>query len=80
MEHQSLFSGENTCIYLLSVESAQRMVNVKKYLVIILSVPNMNIRPQGYNTFFMLNTAEHEICPANKSQITRNFTFFLATQ
>ena len=25
-----------------------------------------------YKTFFMLNTAEHEICPANKSQITNN--------
>ena len=23
--------------------------------------------PRGYKTFFMLNSAEHEICPANKS-------------
>ena len=23
-------------------------------------------RPQGYKTFFMLNSAEHEIYPANK--------------
>ena len=26
----------------------------------------------------MLNSAEHEICPANKSQITNNCKFFLA--
>ena len=25
-------------------------------------------RPQGYKTFFMLNSSEHEICPANKSE------------
>ena len=29
-------------------------------------------RPQGYKTFFMLNSAEHETCPVNKSQITNN--------
>ena len=33
-----------------------------------------NIRPRGYKTFFMLNSAEHEICPNNKSQITNNCT------
>ena len=33
--------------------------------------------PQGYKTFFMLNSAEHEFCPANKSQITNNCKFFL---
>ena len=37
-----------------------------------------NSRPRGYKTFFMLNSAEHEICPANKSQITNNCKFFLA--
>ena len=26
---------------------------------------------------FVLNSAEHEICPANKSQITNNCKFFL---
>ena len=26
--------------------------------------------------FFMLNSAEHEICPADKSQITNNCIFF----
>ena len=25
-----------------------------------------------YKTFFMLNSAEHEICPANKPQTTNN--------
>ena len=29
------------------------------------------IWPQSYKTFFMLNSAEHEICPANKFQITK---------
>ena len=31
--------------------------------------------PEVIIFFFMLNSAEHEICPANKSQITN---FFLA--
>ena len=34
--------------------------------------------PRGYKTFFMLNTIEHEIFHANKSQITNNAKFFLA--
>ena len=34
--------------------------------------------PQDYKTFFMLNSAEHEFCPAYKSQITNNCKFFLA--
>ena len=33
--------------------------------------------PQGYKTFFMLNSAEHEICPSNTSQITNISIFFL---
>ena len=31
------------------------------------------VSPQGYKTFFMLNSGEHEIFPANKSQITINW-------
>ena len=34
------------------------------------------IRSRGNKTFFMLNSAEHEICPANKSQITYNANSF----
>ena len=34
--------------------------------------------PRGYKPFFMLTSAEHEICPANKSQITNMCKFFLA--
>ena len=26
-------------------------------------------RPRGYKTFFMLNSAEHEFCPANKKNL-----------
>ena len=37
-------------------------------------------RPLGYKTFFMLNSADHENCPANKSKSTRNFHFFLLTE
>ena len=33
--------------------------------------------PRGYKTFFMLNSAEHEICPADKYQITKQCNFFL---
>ena len=33
--------------------------------------------PQGYKTLFVLNSAEHEICPANKSKITNNCNYFL---
>ena len=34
--------------------------------------------PRGYKTFFMLNSTEHEMFHANKSQITNNCKFFLA--
>ena len=34
----------------------------------------------SYKTFFMLNSAEPEICPAYKSQIINNCKFFLAEQ
>ena len=37
----------------------------------------INSRPKGYKTFFVLNSAEHEIYPANKSQITSNCNSFL---
>ena len=33
--------------------------------------------PEVIKLFFVLNSAEHEICPANKSQITNNCNFFL---
>ena len=35
-------------------------------------------RPRGYKTFFLLNSADHNIYPANNSQITNNFKLFLA--
>ena len=38
---------------------------------------SLSIWPRGYKTIFMLNSAEHEICPANKDQITDNCNFFL---
>ena len=34
--------------------------------------------PDVIKTFFMLNSAEHEICPAYKSLITNNCQFFFA--
>ena len=36
------------------------------------------ILPRGYKTFFMLNSAEHDIFPAKKSHNTNNHKFFLA--
>ena len=36
--------------------------------------------PEVIKRFFMLNSDEHEICPPDKSQITNNCKFFLATQ
>ena len=33
--------------------------------------------PRGYKTLFMLNSAEHEICLANKSQILTIANYFL---
>ena len=36
--------------------------------------------PEVIKLFFMLNSAEHEICPANKSQITNKCKFYLAKQ
>ena len=46
-------------------------------------VLNLPVIPSPLNadingsTFFMLNAAEHEFCPANKSQITNNAISFL---
>ena len=34
-------------------------------------------RSRGYKTFFVFNSVEHEICPANNVQITYNCNFFL---
>ena len=34
--------------------------------------------PQGYKTFFMLNSAEHEIFSVRISQINHSYRFFLA--
>ena len=34
----------------------------------------------GYKTFFMLNSAENEICSAYKQLNTNNLNFFLAKQ
>ena len=34
------------------------------------------LRPRGYKTFFMLNSAEHEIFPANKYENANNSWHF----
>ena len=34
--------------------------------------------PRDYKTFVMLNSAEHEICPADKYKITKHCNFLLA--
>ena len=40
------------------------------YLLIFIQAPTLQ-------NFLVLNSAEHEICPANKSQIINNYKFFL---
>ena len=35
-------------------------------------------QPRGYKTFFVLNSAEHEILNANKYKNVKNFSFFSA--
>ena len=37
-------------------------------------------RAQGYKTFFMLNSAENEICSAYKKLNTKNVNFFLQSR
>ena len=37
-----------------------------------------SFRPVGYKTFSMLNSAENEILPGNKQQITNKYSGFLA--
>ena len=39
---------------------------------------SVQIKPQGYRTSSMLSSAEHEILPANKQQITDRYSCFLA--
>ena len=47
----------------------------------VFSIPlSCNFGPRGCKAFFMLNSAEHENCPANKSQIINNCKLFLAKQ
>ena len=41
----------------------------------LITDPNLILLDVSYKTFFMLNSTEHEICPANKSQITNNCKF-----
>ena len=55
-----------------------RLTTVKPTIDRCESAQHRLIRPWGYKTFFMLNSAKHEICAANKSQITNNCKFFLA--
>ena len=44
----------------------------------LVHIGGKSIKPRGHKTFFMLNSAEHEICPAYKSHITNNCKFYLA--
>ena len=59
---------------IVNVSELCRIVNVSA----LCSTAKIQVRPRGYKTFFMFNSAKHEICPANKSQITDNCKFFLA--
>ena len=43
----------------------------------ILIIDVYDARLRGYKTFFVLISVEHEIYPANKSQVTNNANSFL---
>ena len=51
---------------------------MKTYKVSLDRHGGISTKPPGYKTFFMLNSAKHEICPANKPRITNNGKLFLA--
>ena len=36
----------------------------------------MTSRPRGYKTFVVLNSAEHDICPANLSKLLKSVISF----
>ena len=56
------------------------MINLKERHVVELGIELAitAFGPEVTKLFFMLNSAEHEICLANKPQITNNCKFFLA--
>ena len=43
----------------------------------VLEADSKSPGPRGYKAFFVLNSAKHKICLANKSQITKNCNSFL---
>ena len=49
---------------------------VSLYILISIHSP-IHAWPRVYKTFFLLNSAQHETCSANKSQITYNRKFYL---
>ena len=66
-------------IYLGCVKQTGAFDNVQNAQIqIILHIHKVSSWPRSNKTFFMLNSAEHEIFHANKSQITNNAKFFLA--
>ena len=42
------------------------------------TLPSAEFWPRGYKTFFMLNSAEHEILNAHKYKNIKKFSFFQA--
>ena len=70
---QKLRQNNSTCRQLKVLSS---LLSVKDHIDRDIRKRVFGIR--GYKHFFMLNSAEHEICHANKSQNTNSCKFFLA--
>ena len=53
---------------------------LKRSVIIAVSLYKLLSRARGYKTFFMLNSAEYEICSAYKKLNTSNLNFLPAQQ
>ena len=69
---QHMLSGNSLCFL---IEKA--LSGAKTHSVVSVDTKRSWSGPKVIKKFFMLNSAEHEICPANKSQIINNCKFFL---
>ena len=52
-------------IYALSTHSLTQCIEIIIYLALIHLATEFNSWARGYKTFFVLNSVEHEIFPAN---------------
>ena len=74
------FSNAQVDLHLRLAPMSKRFLNYfpENAITFILTMYNINneIRPRGYKTFFMLNSAEHELFSANKYENANNSWHF----